>query len=55
MDELSIFWSSEGRYYKSYHNDKMCSGCWMLLTHKVKTTTHVELETRFVQYLFIDD
>ena len=26
---------------------QICSGSWMLLTHKVKTTTHVEWETRF--------
>ena len=32
-----------------------CSGGWMLLIHKDKTTTPVEWETSYFQYLFIDD
>ena len=31
-----------------------CSGHCILLTHKVKTTTHVEWEARFAQY-FVND
>ena len=27
----------------------------MLIIHKVKTTTHVEWEASYFQYLFIDD
>ena len=34
---------------------QFCSVCWMLLTHKVKTTTLVDWGTRFPQYLFFDD
>ena len=32
-----------------------CKGCWMPLTHKDKTATHAEWETRVrLQCLFID-